>query len=94
MKLRFNVGAIVELSLLPNPSNQKITGKVINVTPDEIEVCPQLRVYRRNGNHDTLDSSVSADATYTLHIRRSLISYWRYVEVSALQRDGSIFESK
>ena len=90
MKLRFNLGAVVELSLLPDPSRQKISGKIVSVTPDEVEVCPQLRVYPDTNPLGGLDTTMSADATHTLHIRRVLIAYWRYVDVLSLQNDGSI----
>lgn len=90
MKLRFNLGAVVELSLLPDPSKQKISGKVISVTPDEIEVCPQLRVYSASNSYGRLDTTISADTNYTIHIRRVLIAYWRYVDVLSLQDNGSI----
>lgn len=88
MKLRFNLGAIVELSLFPDPSRQKISGKVISVTPDEVEVCPQLRVYRPP--YSKLDTTTSADVSYTFHIRRVLIAHWRYVNVPSLQDVGSV----
>lgn len=90
MKLRFNLGAVVELSLLPDPSKQKISGKVISVTPDEIEVCPQLRVYSASNSYGRLDTTISADTNYTIHIRRVLIAHWRYVNVPSLQDVGSV----
>ncbi len=90
MKLRFNLGAVVELSLLPDPSKQKISGKVISVTPDEVEVCPQLRVYPATNPYGRLDTTISADVSYTFHIRRVLIAHWRYVNVPSLQDVGSV----
>ena len=88
MKLRFNLGAIVELNLLTFPESQKITGKVISVTPDEVEVCPQLRVYRNIIEYDRLDTTVSADAQYTIHIKRKLITHWSYAKVLSLNNIG------
>lgn len=88
MKLRFNLGAIIELSMLPSPGTQRVTGKVISVTADEVEVCPQFRVYRYVSGNDQLDTTVSADAKFSVHIRRSLISYWKYATVFDLQDTG------
>ena len=94
MKLRFNLGAIVELNLLPFPESQKITGKVISVTPDEVEVCPQLRVHRNIIEYDRLDTTVSADAQYTIHIKRKLIAHWSYAKVVSLNNLGVSVKDK
>ena len=40
MRLRFNLGAIVEITLFGEENSTPITGKVVGVMDDEVQLCP------------------------------------------------------
>lgn len=92
MFLRFNEGAIVRLELL-EPINYSIIGKIIKVLPDEVELCPQLLVYRG----ESLDTTCTANAINTIHLRRNLVWKWEYVTVSDIKKciakENSIYDN-
>lgn len=79
MNLRFNQGAIVELALRGFAKPTSIIGKVVNVLPDEIELCPQLVVIQ-NGKW----GNSTADDIYTIHLRRELIWNWKYAHILSI----------
>lgn len=86
MLLKFNEGAIVRFCILGFSEPTFIVGKVKEVTPDTVEVCPQLQVYR-NGK---LDYSCSADSNYNVSVRRNLIQNWRFAQIKHLHNCGHI----
>lgn len=77
MNFDFNIGAIVKLGILGTAKPLYQIGKVIEVTPTEVVIIPQLHVYRKR----ELDKYCTADALHeVLHIRRQLIAYWTYAK--------------
>jgi len=75
MNFDFNIGAIVKLGILGTAKPIYQIGKVIEVTPTEVVIIPQLHVYRKR----ELDKYCTADAfSEVIHIRRQLIASWTY----------------
>lgn len=75
MNFDFNIGAIVKLGILGTAKPLYQIGKVIEVTPTEVVIIPQLHVYRKR----ELDKYCTADAfSEVIHIRRQLIASWTY----------------
>jgi hypothetical protein len=75
MNFDFNIGAIVKLGILGTAEPIYRIGKVIEVTPTEVVIIPQLHVYRKR----ELDKYCTADAfSEVIHIRRQLIASWTY----------------
>ena len=86
MNLRLNQGAIVEFSLSGGDKPTTIVGKVVNVFPDEVELYPQLSIIK-DGNY--LDY-YTADDVSIVHLRRNLITHWKYVPFSNVPKSGFI----
>lgn len=88
MYLRFNEGAIVKFTVIGSATPVNIVGKVLKVHPDEVELLPQLGVYRKSthayGSNLTLDYSSTADSDKSIHINRQLILGWCYATVRDL----------
>ena len=75
MNFDFNIGAIVKLGILGTAKPLYQIGKVIEVSPTEVVIIPQLHVYRKR----ELDEYCTADAfSEVIHIRRQLIASWTY----------------
>lgn len=71
MNFDFNIGAIVKLGILGTAKPLYQIGKVIEVSPTEVVIIPQLHVYRKR----ELDEYCTADAfSEVIHIRRQLIA--------------------
>ena len=74
MNFDFNIGAIVKLGILGTAEPIYRIGKVIEVTPTEVVIIPQLHVYSAH-----LDEYCTADVlSEVIHIRRQLIACWTY----------------
>lgn len=80
MNFNFNIGAIVKLGILGSANPIYRIGKVIEVTPTEVVIIPQLHVYRKSdSSYPCLDEYCTADAlSEVIHIRRQLIASWTY----------------
>lgn len=77
MNFDFNIGAIVKLGILGTAKPLYQIGKVIEVSPTEVVIIPQLHVYRKR----ELDEYCTADAfSEVIHIRRQLIASWTYAK--------------
>ena len=68
MNFDFNIGAIVKLGILGTAKPIYRIGKVIEVTPTEVVIIPQLHVYRKKSDDYSahLDEYCTADE-YTLN---------------------------
>ena len=55
MRLNFKIGAIVKFELYGFGEPVYKVGKVTNVTPGEVTILPQLKVYRKNENSSSSD---------------------------------------
>ena len=91
MRLRFNEGAIVELTLLGNRRTSKITGKVEKVYPDEVEIRLQRRIIRerpvkpyKNMQEILLNEFSTCNTTEVVHVNRQLIKSWRYARIDEI----------
>lgn len=82
MNFDFNIGAIVKLGIFGFATPLYKLGKVIEVTPTEVVIVPQLNVCRESDNGpSSFDKYCTADALHeVLHIRRQLIAYWTYAK--------------
>ena len=82
MNFDFNIGAIVKLGIFGFATQLYKLGKVIEVTPTEVVIVPQLNVCRESDNGpSSFDEYCTADALHeVLHIRRQLIAYWTYAK--------------
>ena len=86
MKLRFNVGAIVEITLYGASEATTVTGRVVKVLEDEVQICPQRRIIQAKSElEEILDKQYmqfcSADADEeVVHVNRQLIRRWKYVK--------------
>ena len=82
MNFDFNIGAIVKLGIFGFATPLYKLGKVIEVTPTEVVIVPQLNVCRESDNGpSSFDEYCTADALHeVLHIRRQLIAYWTYAK--------------
>lgn len=86
MKLRFNVGAIVEITLYGASEATTVTGRVVKVLEDEVQICPQRRIIQAKSElEEILDKQYmqfcSADADEeVIHVNRQLIRSWKYVK--------------
>ena len=91
MNFDFNIGAIVKLGIFGFATPLYKLGKVIEVTPTEVVIVPQLNVYRESDNGpSSLDEYCTADALHeVLHIRRQLIAYWTQANYSSLANISS-----
>lgn len=81
MNFDFNIGAIVKLGILGTAEPIYRIGKVIEVTPTEVVIIPQLHVYRKKSDDYSahLDEYCTADVlSEVIHIRRQLIACWTY----------------
>ncbi len=77
MKLRLNLGSIVEITLVG--SKATIKGKVAKVLDDEVQLIPQISFLG--------EEHYSADVPEeVVHINRKLISCWKYVKVYELEK--------
>ena len=94
MRLNFKIGAIVKFELYGFGEPVYKVGKVTNVTPGEVTILPQLKVYRKNENSsfEKLDLFCTADDDCAVHIRRKLISSWSYVKAIDCAIEKSISE--
>ena len=77
MRLRFNLGAIVEIILFGEEKSKTVTGKVVSVMDDEVQICPQLRVKREREVSDwhfsedpNYRQDISVDANDNIHLNR------------------------
>ncbi len=91
MELRFNEGAVVEITLLQGNTTKKIFGKVAKVYYDSIELCEQLCIDAKVKESDSLlciniDRTRSVDSDVTHHIDCKCIIDWRYVGVKDFYR--------
>ena len=86
MKLRFNVGAIVEITLYGVSEATTVTGRVVKVLEDEVQLCPQRRIIQAKSElEEVLDRQYmplcSADVVGEIvHVNRQLIRSWKYVK--------------
>lgn len=104
MNFDFNIGAIVKLGILGTAKPIYRIGKVIEVTPTEVVIIPQLHVYRKKSDDYSahLDEYCTADAfSEVIHIRRQLIASWTYskatdiiIKESISDDNFSFFSSK
>lgn len=102
MKLRFNEGAIVELTLFGNFEPVIIEGKVIEVLEDEVLLCAQMLIYREAKGLDLywrereegFDEFCSADSNIILHVNRQLIMSWRYIRANEAGSAGAVGERR
>ena len=96
MKLRFNVGAIIEVTLYGNAEQEKLCGKVINVLDDEIQLIPQLRIKEDMLSiFDEYKENYSADVPgEPIHLNRQLVKSWRYIKANELSSKGAICKAK
>lgn len=101
MRLRFNLGAIVEITLFGEENSTPITGKVVGVMDDEVQLCPQLRVKRErevSDRHFSEDpdysDEISVDTKEVIHLNRQLIKSWKYVHINELNKKGAVNEEK
>ena len=101
MRLRFNLGAIVEIILFGEEKSKTVTGKVVRVMDDEVQLCPQLRVKREREVSDWHFSEdpdyrqdISVDANDIIHLNRQLIKSWKYVHINELNKKGGVNEEK
>ena len=101
MRLRFNLGAIVEIILFGEEKSKTVTGKVVSVMDDEVQLCPQLRVKREREVSDWHFSEdpdyrqdISVDANDIIHLNRQLIKSWKYVHINELNKKGAVNEEK
>ena len=76
MKLRFNEGAIVNFDLVDGTS---ISGKVIKVYEDELEILEQLRI--ECGFFEYYPDR-TRDGEEIIHLNRQLIKSWKYEKPS------------
>lgn len=94
MKLRFNKGAIVEICMYGSANLSYISGKVLEVFSDEVQIIPQLKVkkdeteweypweeYERYWTADVKDE--------VIHVNRQLIRSWKYIKATEL---GTLLE--
>lgn len=101
MRLRFNLGAIVEIILFGEEKSKTVTGKVVSVMDDEVQLCPQLRVKREREVSDWHFSEdpdyrqdISVDANDIIHLNRQLIKSWKYVHINELNKKDAVNEEK
>lgn len=80
MNFDFNIGAIVKLGIFGFATPLYKLGKVIEVTPTEVVIVPQLNVCRESDNGpSSFDEYCTADVlSEVIHIRRQLIACWTY----------------
>lgn len=101
MRLRFNLGAIVEIILFGEEKSKTVTGKVVSVMDDEVQLCPQLRVKREREVSDwhfsedpDYSDEISVDTKEVIHLNRQLIKSWKYVHINELNKKGAVNEEK
>ena len=101
MRLRFNLGAIVEIILFGEEKSKTVTGKVVSVMDDEVQLCPQLRVKRETAVSDwhfsedpDYSDEISVDTKEVIHLNRQLIKSWRYVKIKELSKKDAVDEEK
>ena len=101
MRLRFNLGAIVEIILFGEEKSKTVTGKVVSVMDDEVQICPQLRVKREREVSDwhfsedpNYRQDISVDANDIIHLNRQLIKSWKYVHINELNKKDAVNEEK
>lgn len=96
MKLRFNVGAIIEVTLYGNVELETLSGKVIQVLDDEIQLIPQLRIKEDTLSiFDEYKENYSADIPgEPIHLNRQLIKSWRYIKANELSSKGAVSKVK
>ena len=86
MKLRFNEGAIIEITLYGSAKKTCFFGKVVKVLEDEVQMIPQMRVLKEDNARNWLvfreyEEFYSADVPgEVIHINRQLIRSWRYIK--------------
>lgn len=95
MNFNFNIGSIVKFGLLGFAAPIYQVGKVSKVTPNEIVIIPQLKVYQKSASgvssrYAHLNEYCTADdLSEVIHIRRQLIISWTYSKAT----DEAIKES-
>lgn len=95
MNFDFNIGSIVKFGLFGFATPIYQVGKVINVTPTEIVIIPQLKVYKKSASSYSLryaplnEYCTADDLSEVIHIRRQLIISWTYSKAN----DEAIKES-
>ena len=87
MNFDFNIGAIVKLGIFGFATPLYKLGKVIEVTPTEVVIVPQLNVCRESDNGpSSFDEYCTADALHeVLHIRRQLKPMTRLSQILFLR---------
>lgn len=75
MKLRFNEGAIVTFELVDGTS---VSGKVIKVYDDEVELINQLKIVENDMGKYCSDRTL--DGKEVRHVNRQLIKSWKYAK--------------
>ena len=81
MKLRFAKGAIVRFAFSCKAEGKVAAGKVLDVTEDEVIICPQIAIYKPNssfGFSQMIDVTRSMDSNREFHIDRNIIVGWEY----------------
>ena len=88
MRLRFNIGAVVELTVLGNRRTSRILGKVEKVFPDEVVIRVQRRIFSERKLKGSsmreilMEEYVTCDSKEVIHVNRQLIKTWRYANIS------------
>ena len=73
MKLRFNIGAIIRFNLA---NGKTISGKILNVYDDEVEILEQIKVVQADSRMYYPDRTL--DGNTITHLNRQLIESWLY----------------
>lgn len=89
MKLRFNEGAIVEFTVI-GFCKTTITGKVVDVLEDEVIICMQAHIEKKQKpvlwgeKKEWFEELYTADTDQIIHLNRQMIVSWRYIKATEL----------
>ena len=79
MKLRFAKGAVVRFAFNCKSDGMVMAGKVLDVTEDEVIICPQIPIELSDGfGVRMIDTTRTMDSKREFHIDRNIIIGWEY----------------
>lgn len=102
LKMNFRKGAIVRLGFNCQVVGVADSGRVIDVTEEEIVLIPQIMVQfpYANGTYppsimwSLIDKFRTVDSNRKVHIDRKLIASWEYYSVESRSIQNTVYKSK